>query len=404
MGNEMKKVKIKVLLFGGGAGHIGEDLGRELKDLESERVDLNICAFNTDLEDLNSLPNSINKVPIGMEETGGWGAGADPLIGLAAAKESAEEIIGHMKDADITIFVATLGGGTGTGSLPFAVEEYMKLMDAKKDEKLHKKQAGIIIVTMPFDSQDSVVKGHADGAYKKLASLGLPIIPIYNDRFLPSDAELVNIQLSDMFTAGNKPMAHMIGRMVRSLGSRHDIMNIDRNDIVSHLLLSKEMPTLAYYGVGYCKEGEDLNIALEMAATNLYLQSDLSYCEKAIISVDTVGSTAKDWQTIQNHLQKKRSNPNAEWRCGVNNSFKPLPFEEKEAYTAAVFIFGVGCAANTDVGDVPVGHDFKVLKGSFAPRQIVAGAETVSSPRRIDPNEAEKAAGMLGVNEVGKGA
>lgn len=377
-----KHVKTPVLLFGGGAGHIGDHLAEELSEVSFDRADLKISAFNTDEEDLYALHDHIKKIAIGPLETGGWGAGADPEVGLAAAVESDAEITAPLEDADIAIFLACLGGGTGTGSLPYAVGKYKKMMDAQKDEKLHKKKAGIVIVTQPFATQDSVVTQNARDAYEKLHDIGLPIIMIPNDRFLPDDSDK-SIPLPEMFAAGNRQLAHFMGRMIRSLGARHDFMNIDRNDIVSHLLLKDDQSTLAYYGVGYAKEGESTRQALEMAAKNPFLETKLSSCKKAIISVDCLNGTADDWLVTQEFMQTNRHHLDAEWRCGVNTNYQPLPFEEKAGYKVAVFIIGIGCANEA----VSVTDGMENYPGS-----VGIGSSSIPQnqiPRRIGKNAAQ---------------
>jgi cell division protein FtsZ len=70
-------------------------------------------AANTDAQ---ALASSIapNQIQLGLEMTKGLGAGADPDVGYAAAKESAEQIERCLKGADMVFITAGMGGGTGT--------------------------------------------------------------------------------------------------------------------------------------------------------------------------------------------------------------------------------------------------------------------------------------------------
>ena len=70
-------------------------------------------AANTDAQALASSPVE-NKIQLGNEITKGLGAGADPDIGFAAARESAEEIRKSIEGADMLFITAGMGGGTGT--------------------------------------------------------------------------------------------------------------------------------------------------------------------------------------------------------------------------------------------------------------------------------------------------
>ncbi|OYW98365.1 MAG: cell division protein FtsZ, partial [Caulobacter vibrioides] len=58
------------------------------------------------------------KLQLGLETTGGLGAGARPEIGARAAEESLDEIRLHLEGAHMVFIAAGMGGGTGTGAAP----------------------------------------------------------------------------------------------------------------------------------------------------------------------------------------------------------------------------------------------------------------------------------------------
>lgn len=345
------KVNTKVMLFGGGMGHIGEDLASVLKGVSFERVNLTLHAFNTDEEDLDAIQDqhdNIQIMQIGEKATNGYGAGANPALGRAAAEENQSDIIEPMKEADILIIGACLGGGTGSGASPYAAEQFAAMTKDQSNLPLPQQKAGLIIVTMPFSSQDPTVQNRAKKAYEDLLATGIPILVLPNDNFLPPDDVSQKMSMLEMWRLGNKPIAYLIARMVRALGKRHDLMNIDRNDIVSHLIMRKNESSLAYFGVGYAKQDQSIAEALEMAAQNSYLETGLWSCRRAIISVDAIEPTAHDFQVIQQFTQQRRQLEDAEWRCGINGSFEPLSFEKEGEYKAAVFIIGTGCELGTE--------------------------------------------------------
>lgn len=70
-------------------------------------------AANTDAQALTSC-QAKNKLQLGDEITKGLGAGADPDIGFAAARESIEDIRKALEGADMVFITAGMGGGTGT--------------------------------------------------------------------------------------------------------------------------------------------------------------------------------------------------------------------------------------------------------------------------------------------------
>lgn len=70
-------------------------------------------AANTDAQALGSS-DAVNRIRLGEEITKGLGAGADPDVGYAAAKESRDYIRASLEGADMVFITAGMGGGTGT--------------------------------------------------------------------------------------------------------------------------------------------------------------------------------------------------------------------------------------------------------------------------------------------------
>lgn len=70
-------------------------------------------AANTDAQALSSS-TAKNRISLGAEITRGLGAGADPEVGRAAARESAEQIREALQGSDMVFITAGMGGGTGS--------------------------------------------------------------------------------------------------------------------------------------------------------------------------------------------------------------------------------------------------------------------------------------------------
>ena len=70
-------------------------------------------AANTDAQALTSS-SAPNKIQLGDILTKGLGAGADPDVGFAAARESVDAIKKCLEGADMVFITAGMGGGTGT--------------------------------------------------------------------------------------------------------------------------------------------------------------------------------------------------------------------------------------------------------------------------------------------------
>lgn len=124
---------IKVIGVGGGGGNAVNNMYEKGID----GVDFIIC--NTDVQALKRS-NVPVRIRLGVNQTEGLGAGANPEVGKKSAVESLEEVRGLLKEnARMTFITAGMGGGTGTGAAPVLAAMA--------------KEMGILtvgIVTMPF--------------------------------------------------------------------------------------------------------------------------------------------------------------------------------------------------------------------------------------------------------------
>jgi cell division protein FtsZ len=109
--DEVQPVKIVVVGAGGGGSNAVDGMIRcGIKGVK-------FLAINTDIKDLSkSLADT--KLQIGLNTTGGRGAGGMPDVGEKAALEDEVKIKEALKDSDMVFVTAGMGGGTGTGSAP----------------------------------------------------------------------------------------------------------------------------------------------------------------------------------------------------------------------------------------------------------------------------------------------
>lgn len=103
----------KITVFGvGGAG--GNAVNNMIRS-NLEGVDFVVA--NTDAQALlQSLCE--RRIQLGLEITGGLGAGARPDVGRAAAEEAVQDITAYVKNSNMVFITAGMGGGTGTGAAP----------------------------------------------------------------------------------------------------------------------------------------------------------------------------------------------------------------------------------------------------------------------------------------------
>ena len=133
---------------------------------------VDFIAANTDRQALEVSPAD-TKIRLGPDLTRGLGAGGDPGVGNAAARESHLELADAMKGADMVFLTAGMGGGTGTGAIPVAAE-------------IARAQGAvtIAIVTMPFSFEMGRRQKNAGQGLALLQNHTDTLISIPNDRLL----------------------------------------------------------------------------------------------------------------------------------------------------------------------------------------------------------------------------
>ena len=158
----------KILVVGvGGGGNNALD-----RMINSGLSGVKYLAVNTDVQVLENC-RAESKIQIGKKLTKGYGAGADPQIGEAAALENEEEIINMIADADMCIITCGMGGGTGTGAAPVIAK--------------CSKEAGILtvgIVTTPFFFENTPRIAAAQNGIEKLKGNVDTLLVIPNDKLL----------------------------------------------------------------------------------------------------------------------------------------------------------------------------------------------------------------------------
>jgi cell division protein FtsZ len=157
---------IKVVgVGGGGTNAVNRMVDAGLKGVE-------FTAVNTDAQALQMCDADI-KLQIGAQLTRGLGAGADPVVGHAAAQENRDELKESLKGADMIFVTAGEGGGTGTGGAPI-VAELARELDALT----------VGVVTRPFSFEGRRRSEQAERGIEELRDRVDTLIVIENDRLL----------------------------------------------------------------------------------------------------------------------------------------------------------------------------------------------------------------------------
>jgi cell division protein FtsZ len=163
-GNYLAVIKV-VGVGGGGTNAVNRMVDAGLSGVE-------FIAVNTDAQALMMCDADV-KIHIGSHATRGLGAGADPVVGHAAAQESRDELKEALKGADMIFVTAGEGGGTGTGGAPVVAELGRELGALT-----------VGVVTRPFGFEGRKRAQQAEQGIESLRERVDTLIVIENDRLL----------------------------------------------------------------------------------------------------------------------------------------------------------------------------------------------------------------------------
>lgn len=147
---QFRGIRIKVVGIGGGGSSIVSEIAPKLKRVK-------FLVANTDLQALKSSAKTAKRFQFGQKLTQGLGTGMNPQLGETAALDEKERIKKVFQGEDLSILVATLGGGAGSGALPVFAK-------AARDSK----NLTLGIFTLPFDFEGKKRKEIAEASLEKL--------------------------------------------------------------------------------------------------------------------------------------------------------------------------------------------------------------------------------------------
>jgi cell division protein FtsZ len=136
---------------------------------------------NTDAQALTSS-RAERVVLMGLQTTEGLGAGSQPEIGRAAAKDARKELREHLSGAHMCIIAAAMGGGTGTGATPVIAEMAREM--------------GILtvgVVTKPFRFEGQRRLSNAEAGIAELSKCLDTLIVIPNESLLRIATEKMTV-------------------------------------------------------------------------------------------------------------------------------------------------------------------------------------------------------------------
>lgn len=256
---EKRRTQIKVI----GCGGAGNNTITRL--MQVGIIGAETIALNTDAQDL-LYTDADKKVLIGKELTAGLGAGADPKLGMEAARESKEDIKKALQGADMVFLTAGLGGGTGTGSMP-VVGDVAKKLGALT----------VAVVTLPFSMEGKQRMRNAKEGLENLEGTVDTLIVIPNDKLL----EIVpDVSLSTAFKIADEVLVNAV-KGVTELVTKPGLVNLDFADVRAVM----GEGGLAMIGMGESDTENRAFEAVEKALNNPLITVDVNGAKGALINV-----------------------------------------------------------------------------------------------------------------------
>jgi cell division protein FtsZ len=242
--------RIKVFgIGGGGCNAINNMIRSGLEGVE-------FYTANTDAQALASS-EAPNKIQIGHEVTRGLGAGADPDVGYAAARESVELIRKALEGADMVFVTAGMGGGSGTLGASVVAEVARDLGCLT-----------VGVVTKPFLFEGKRRMRNADRGIEELKKHVDTLITIPNQRLLSIAGR--NTSLIDTFRKADDILYQAV-KGISDLIIFEGLVNVDFADVRA---VMSEMG-MAMMGTGQAS-GENRAIEAAEKAVSSPLLEDVS--------------------------------------------------------------------------------------------------------------------------------
>jgi cell division protein FtsZ len=224
-------------------------------------------AANTDAQAL-AMSKAPRLIQLGSNVTEGLGAGSLPEIGRAAAEESIDEIMDHLRGTHMCFVTAGMGGGTGTGAAPIIAQAARK--------------AGILtvgVVTKPFTFEGKRRMQTATEGIERLRESADTVIVIPNQNlFRIADAKTT---FADAFVIADRVLYAGVG-CITDLIVKEGLINLDFADVKS---VMKDMGR-AMMGTGEASgEGRALKAAEAAIANPLLDEVSMKGAKGVLVSI-----------------------------------------------------------------------------------------------------------------------
>ena len=255
-------VKIKVV----GAGGAGNSAVNRMIDEGIAGVEF--YAINTDKQAL--MNTKAKPVQIGEKTTHGFGAGADPSQGRAAAEESVDDIREALTGADMVFITCGMGGGTGTGAAPIVAHVAQELGSLV-----------VAVVSKPFSYE-------ADDRMQN--ALVLP-----NDKIL----EIADRRMTkkECFRKADETLQQTVQNITEVINGFMDV-NIDFSDVNTEM----RNAGMAHVGVGFGTGDDRALEAVKEAVENKLMETTIDSAKKILLYISAGDLMIHDEEDISEYI------------------------------------------------------------------------------------------------------
>jgi len=258
-----KRAAVKMAVVGiGGCGC------NTITNLEMAGVEVPTIAVDMDAVTLHKT-RAKHKVLIGETTTHGRGSGGLLSLGRKVMSDEIEKVATLIKDAELVIVTAGLGGGTGSGGIATFVE----YMDENMKDKLLWS-----VVTLPFESEGTERAKNASTALREVMELSDMTIVHSNDVL---KAKARHASIIQAFRRMDKVLTNAITGLLRLQGAEPvpGLISIDFSNIER---VTRDSG-LGFVGVG---EGRDTLTAFENSLKENYAEADITNAQGAVVLVE----------------------------------------------------------------------------------------------------------------------
>lgn len=289
----IKNTKIKVIGIGGGGSAIVGQLAKKIKKVT-------FLAANTDVQALRKLPHKVYKFKFGQDLTHGLGTGMDPELGKSAAEKEKQRIKRILKGQDLCIFIASLGGGTGSGATP---------VFASVSHELGNINLGIF--TLPFKFEGEKRVQIAKEALAKLKQHLNAFLVIQNQRIFKVIDKKTSLEKA--FFTLNKILADNLASLV-NLIYEPGLINIDFADFKTML---DEIGEKFYFNTAEAKGPDRVDTVIKKILSPVLFDFNIKTAKKILFNI-TAGDDLKMKEVEQISNTFSNLNPYAKIIFGVS--------------------------------------------------------------------------------------